>query len=98
VRSAVGHAPTVEPARTASTRAAGGWLVQVGSFASRGNADRLARELKRKGYGAFVAESVSRGRKWYRVRIGPERDRAAAAAVAKRLRAAGRKGEVIPPG
>lgn len=95
---AIGHEPTAGSARAAPTRAAGGWLVQVGSFASRGNADRLARELKRKGYGAFVAESAGHGHKWYRVRIGPERDRAAAAAVSKRLHAAGHKSEVIPPG
>ncbi|MGH8260012.1 MAG: SPOR domain-containing protein [Steroidobacteraceae bacterium] len=74
-----------------------GWIVQVGSFASRANADRLAHDLKRKGYGAFVSETSSHGRKWYRVRVGPAPDRAAAVAVAKRLRTAGHGGEVLPP-
>lgn len=74
--------------------APGGWAVQVGSFGSRENADRLVRSLKLKGYAAFITESSSRGRKWYRVRVGPERNRAAADAIAARLRAAGIRGAV----
>lgn len=85
------HAATVpsgsHAAGAASLRA--GWLVQVGSFASREHADRLAHQLKLKGFGAFVSQSTSHGRKWYRVRVGPERDRTAAVAVARRLHAAG---------
>ncbi len=87
-----------EPAARRSVPGSGhGWAVQVGSFGSRENAERLARQLQLKGYGAFVSESTSRGRKWYRVRVGPERDRAAAAAVAARLRSAGHKGAVVQP-
>jgi len=74
-----------------------GWAVQVGSFGSRENADRLARRLKLKGYGTFVSESSSRGHTWYRVRVGPQHDRAAADAVAARLRAAGLHGAVAQP-
>jgi len=73
------------------------WAVQVGSFGSRENADRLAHSLKLKGYGASVSESSSRGRKWYRVRVGPQRDRAAADAIAARLRATGLRGAVAQP-
>ena len=73
---------------------AGEWAVQVGSFGSRENADRLVHSLKLKGYGAFITESPSRGRKWYRVRVGPERNRAAAEAIATRLRATGLRGAV----
>jgi len=73
------------------------WAVQVGSFGSRDNADRLARQLKLEGYAAFVSQSASGGRKWYRVRVGPERDRTAAAAVAARLRAAGHRSAVVQP-
>jgi len=42
---------------------ADGWMVQLGSFASHANADRLARELKRKGFRASVSESSGRGRR-----------------------------------
>ena len=75
----------------------GAWAVQVGSFGSRENADRLVQRLRLKGYGAFITESPSRGRTWYRVRVGPERTRAAADAAATRLRAAGLRGAVAQP-
>jgi cell division septation protein DedD len=48
-----------------------GWTVQLGSFASRANAERLVGELKAKGYAAFSTESGSGGRILYRVRVGP---------------------------
>ena len=74
---------------------AAGWAVQVGSFASRENAERLMRELGRQGFEAFVAEGSSGGRKLYRVRIGPVAERAQADALAARLRKAGRSGAVV---
>jgi len=73
------------------------WTVQVGSFESRERADRLVHRLKVAGFAAFVSESASHGRRWYRVRVGPERDRTAARAVAVRLHAAGHTGAVVPP-
>jgi DedD protein len=77
------------PGTAAAAAAATGWQVQVGSFDSREHADRLAHVLKLKGFGVSVTESMSHGRRWYRVRVGPERDRTAALAVARRLHAAG---------
>ncbi len=77
--------------------AAGGWHVQVGSFGSRDHADRLAHRLKSRGFSASVSQSASRGRTWYRVRVGPERDRTAALAMASKLRAAGVAAVVQPP-
>ncbi len=73
----------------AAAAVVGGWHVQVGSFSSRDHADRLARQLKSKGFSASVSQSVTRGRTWYRVRVGPERNRTAALAMASRLHAAG---------
>lgn len=72
-----------------------GWAVQVGSFASRENAERLKRDLGGQGFEAFVAEGSSGGRKLYRVRIGPVAERAQAEALAARLRKAGRSGAVV---
>jgi cell division protein FtsN len=69
--------------------------VQLGSFASRENADRLAVELRTKGFGASVSEGPGAGRKWFRVRVGPASDRSAALALAGRLRAAGHNGSVV---
>jgi cell division septation protein DedD len=67
-------------------------MVQLGSFASRANAERLVHDLKAKGYAAFSTESDSRGRQLYRVRVGPAADRASAETLAAKLRAAGHSG------
>ena len=87
-------ASKASPTRVAS---AGGWAVQLGSFASRENAQRLAKQLEGKGYGAFVLEGGGTSGKLYRVRVGPEPDRAAATALAAKLRSAGHKGSVVSP-
>jgi DedD protein len=71
-----------------------GWTVQLGSFASRANAERLVRDLKARGYAAFLTESASGGRKLYRVRVGPAGDRASAQTLAAQLRSAGHPGSV----
>jgi DedD protein len=74
-----------------------GWTVQVGSFEGREHADRLVHRLRAAGFAAFVSESESHGRRWYRVRVGPERDRTAARAMVVRLHAAGHSGSIVPP-
>jgi DedD protein len=71
-----------------------GWTVQLGSFASRANAARLVRDLKSKGYAAFLTESASGGHKLYRVRVGPAGNHAAAETLAAQLRAAGHPGSL----
>jgi DedD protein len=73
-----------------------GWAIQVGSFVSRANAERLANDLKGKGFAAFVSESTRGGKKLFRVRVGPEADKAAAQSLAAKLRAAGRSGSLVP--
>lgn len=70
--------------------------MQLGSFASRPNAEKLAGELRGDGYTAFVSEFRGSGRVLYRVRVGPEQDRARADALAARLAREGRKGTVAP--
>ncbi|HXQ31279.1 MAG TPA: SPOR domain-containing protein [Steroidobacteraceae bacterium] len=88
--------PVAPPAPAVAARAATGWVVQLGSFAGRGNAERLATSLRAKGYAAFVAEFRASGRVLYRVRVGPEQDRARAEAVAARLAREGHRGSVAP--
>ena len=89
--------PASEPApRTAAESHSGaGWAIQVGSFASRENAERLARELKGKGFAATVSQ-YTKGKRLWRVRVGPEPDRAAAVALGARLRTAGHAGSAVP--
>jgi DedD protein len=73
-----------------------GWSIQLGSFQSQDNARRLLRELKGKGFTAFILEGGGTSGKLYRVRVGPAADRAAAAALAAKLREAGQPGSIIP--
>jgi DedD protein len=62
------------------------WAVQLGAFSSREKASSLVVDLRKRGYAAFVLEYRGAGKVLYRVRVGPEQDRARAAAIADRLR------------
>lgn len=86
-----------QPATPSEASSAGsGWVVQLGVFASRANADRLAEELKGKGFKVAVSEIAGNGRKLFRVRSAPLADRGAAQDLAVKLRAAGATGSVVP--
>jgi DedD protein len=83
------------PASTPAPKPAGAFAVQLGSFSSRDNANRLVRDMTAKGFAAFVAPITSNGRELYRVRVGPARDRAAAEALAVQLRRIGQTGSIV---
>jgi DedD protein len=93
-------APPVAPPETprpANQRAERGtFVVQLGSFASRANADGLVRDMTARGFTAFVAPITSNGRELFRVRVGPVRDRAAAEALAVELKRVGQSGSIVP--
>jgi len=98
-------APTpAAPTQSAPTRAApapapaerGSFVVQLGTFGSRDNADRLVRDMTAKGFAAFVTPIKTGGRELYRVRVGPTRDRAQAEALAAQLRRIGQSGSIVP--
>jgi DedD protein len=86
------------PASTAPDQRAerGAFVVQLGTFSSRDNADRLARDMKTKGFSAFVVPVASNGRELFRVRVGPTRDRASAESLAAELKRAGQSGSIVP--
>ena len=86
-------APTAAPP-AASTAGSGSYVVQLGSFASRANADRLARQVRSQGFAVSVSQGTS-GR-LYRVRVGPAPDRATASELAQHLRAHGHSGAIVP--
>jgi len=73
----------------------GTWMVQLGSFASRANAERLARQVRAGGFKVSVSQGNS-GRRLYRVRVGPAHDREAATQLAAKLQAAGHSGAIVP--
>lgn len=67
----------------------GGWSVQAGSFISKDNASRLARELEQRGYqGVKISAYETPAQVYYRVRVGAS-DEASARALALRLNADG---------
>jgi len=84
------------PASVAKPAAAGSFVVQLGTFSQRENADRLTREMTAKGFAAFVVPVTSNGHELYRVRVGPTRDRAAAEALAAQLKRMGQSGSIVP--
>ena len=67
----------------------GPYAVQVGSFASRDNARKLAHTLKRSYQGVYIAVMETRSATYYRVRMGKFRTRQEAEDVARRLVKAG---------
>lgn len=73
-----------------------GWVVQLGSFASRQNAERLARSLESRGFRMSVSPARTGSRMLWRVRAGPAHDRAGAQHLAARLRQLGHRGELLP--
>ena len=83
---------------TAKTTAGHTWAVQLGSFVSRDNADKLARQLRAQGFGVYVLPGGSGPLLRYRVRIGPMPDRSAAAQTVAKLKSLGQVASLVPPG
>lgn len=64
------------PATALATNRAGGWAVQLGAFKSQDEANKLMQRAKGAGFATFV-DTVGQGaEKLWRVRVGPEADRA----------------------
>lgn len=78
-------ARSVKPPVASAPAEAQAWAVQLGAFSNRAKAEQLVAELRKRGYAAFVLEYRATGQVLYRVRVGPEQDRARAAEIAGRL-------------
>ena len=63
------------------------WVIQVASLGSPEAARGMQDELRKKGYPAFVEQADVGGRRYYRVRVGPETERGRADRLAKQLAA-----------
>ena len=90
--------PAVESAPRSPISAAHVWSVQLGSFASRANADNLTRQLKGQGFSVFVAPGGSGSNVRYRVRVGPLADRESAERTAAKLKTLGHISSLVSPG
>ncbi len=89
-KSAVSNEAQSLPARDS-------WSVQLGSFSSKANADKLVHQLKARGMPAYVISSGSGSSSRYRVRVGPMPDRETAEREVQKLKAAGHTAAVVGP-
>lgn len=89
--------PVVRTGPAAANTSGGGWLVQAGSYGSERNALKLQATLKQHGYAVHISR-YSEGRKtYYRVRVGPYAQRAAAEKALPAInRIYGGKAKVVP--
>jgi len=85
--------PKTEPKPAA--KSLGSYYVQVGIFVNAASARRLERQLRDKKFGVVVDQLNRSGKEMFRVRVGPEANRAAANALAKKLTDAGHTGSIV---
>jgi DedD protein len=90
--SAAKAAVAAKPARTGRA-----WAVQLGSFASHANADKLVRQLKAQGFSVYIVPGGSGPSLRYRVRIGPMTDRGAATQALAKLKSTGHAASLVAP-
>jgi DedD protein len=69
-----------------ATRSMSAWVVQLGSFSSRENADSLVRRLQTNGFPGYVEQVKSGTESVFKVRVGPELSRAKAETIQKNLK------------
>lgn len=88
--------PPAKPAPAPAASTTGMWAVQLGSFSNKDNAEKLAADLRKQGYAAFLSQLSTDTGQLHRVRIGPQKDRVSAEAMASRLAKVGHNGQVVP--
>ena len=89
--------PVESAAPSPTSNGHGSWSVQLGSFASRVNADNLTRQVKGQGFSVFVLPGGSGSAVRYRVRVGPLADRESAERMAAKLKSLGHVGSLVAP-
>jgi len=95
------------PPRSAATTSGGSaepstatrhtWALQLGSFASKANAERLVHRLQASGGSFYVAPGGAGSALRYRVRMGPLADRGAAERALTKLKAQGHPATIVTP-
>jgi DedD protein len=90
-------APVESAAPSPTSTGLRSWSVQLGSFASRANADNLTRQVKGQGFSVFVLPGGSGTSMRYRVRVGPLADRESAERMAAKLKSLGHVGSLVAP-
>lgn len=78
--------PVQVPPADTSARSMSAWVIQLGSFSSRENADSLVRRLQTNGFPGYVEQVKSDPDLVFKVRVGPELSRAQAETIQKNLK------------
>ena len=93
-RRSIAAGDAEEAAASSSHR---GWAVQLGSFANKENAEKLAHQLRTQRASVYVISSGSGPTLRYRVRVGPLRDREAAEHAIAKLKSEGHPATLVVP-
>jgi DedD protein len=93
-RAPAAQVESLTPSPISSTRA---WAVQLGSFVSRENAEKLQRQLKTEGFQVYTSAGGTGPALRYRVRVGPLADRESAERTVARLKALKHESSIVPP-
>ncbi|MGH8397379.1 MAG: SPOR domain-containing protein [Gammaproteobacteria bacterium] len=91
--------PAAQPSPSPVARAVttGQWVVQAGSYGNESNARSVERKLTKHGYHAYISRYQKSGRTYYRVRVGPYQDKAAAERIVTKVsHAYGGRAQVVP--
>ncbi len=86
-----------KPAAPKPSSSPSAWVVQVASLSSRASAERLVKKLRKAGLDTMDPAAVTvAGKKYYRVRVGPELDKQRAQRLLPRInKISGVKGQVV---
>ena len=79
-------APVMESEELAAGVGLTAWVVQLGSFSSKENAESLNNKLRKAGFRSFVEPLAQKNSTAYRVRVGPEIKRADADALNEQIK------------
>ncbi len=76
---------TPDPQPIATSGELSAWVVQLGSFSDRGNADALVKTLRSEGFTAYTELLERDGSVSHRVRVGPQMTRESAEEISQRI-------------
>ena len=77
--------PTIKKAEPSATTKSLGWLLQLGVFSVKSNAQAMQKQVATLGYDAKIEQVKTDKGNLYRVRIGPESNKASIEKIATRL-------------
>jgi DedD protein len=86
---------TKKPEKTAKLKS---WMLQIGTFENKKNAEKYRDEMRKKGYTTQVFTDTSKGKTSYKVRIGPDLDKQRMQTLRDKLKKQGIDGYIVSRG